>query len=268
MNKTQGSAATGDHYMMTRFHWRRACLPLLLLCAAACSDTTAPSMSGVASTADSSSATAPAVSSAELAALHERYTQLQAELQQVKDAQAIKRLQRSFGYYMEEGLIDEVVDLFADGATFEYARDGLYRGKERIRSYLLALNGGQQGLREGQLSESLQLMPVITLADDGQSAKARWRSIMLLGQHGGEALWGEGPYENEYVKENGVWKISKLHSYIGFYVDYDTGWNKGAVELPGTKENTTPDGAPTVQYGAFPEPFIPPYHYNNPVTGQ
>jgi hypothetical protein len=155
----------------------------------------------------------------------------------------------------------------AEDATFEYARDGLYRGKARIREYLLALNGGQQGLREGQLNESLQLMPVITLADDGQSAKARWRTIMLLGQMGGAAQWGEGPYENEYVKEDGVWKISKLHWFQTILVPYEGGWGRHEDVNKGiwVSETLPPDAPPTYDFGSWPTTFLPPFSFSNPV---
>jgi hypothetical protein len=248
---------------MTQSIWRRACLPLTLLLLAACSDSSAPPSSSAAVTAGSDST----VDAAELAALRARLQELQGEMQEVKDAQAIKRLQRSFGYYMEEGLVDEVVELFTDDATFEFARDGLYRGKARIRDYLLALNGGQQGLREGQLNEYLQLMPVITLAEDGQSAKARWRSIMLLGEFGGEALWGEGPYENEYVKENGIWKISKLHWFQTILVPFEGGWGRHEDVNKGiwVSDQLPPDAAPSYDFGSWPTTFLPPFSFSNPV---
>ena len=85
--------------------------------------------------------------------------------------------------------------------------------RQRVREYLYALGGGRQGLVDGELNEHLQVMPVITLAPDGLTAKARWRAITLTGELGGDAFWGEGPYENEYVKDGGVWKIKTLHWY-------------------------------------------------------
>jgi hypothetical protein len=242
--------------------FRRLLPPFALLCVAACSDSPAPDSSSAAATAP-----VAAADSAQIAALREKLAALQTETQRVKDAHDIKRLQRSFGYYFEEGLIDEVVDLFAEDATFEYARDGLYRGKARIREYLLALNGGQQGLREGQLNESLQLMPVITLADDGMSAKARWRTIMLLGQMGEEALWGEGPYENEYVKEDGVWKISKLHWFQTILVPFEGGWGRHEDVNKGiwVSDTLPPDAPPTYDFGSWPTTFLPPFSFSNPV---
>jgi hypothetical protein len=189
---------------------------------------------------------------------------LRVQAQAAQDYVDIANLQASYGYYVDKSRWDDAADLFTLDASMEIAGRGLFLGQDSIREYLFALGP----LEYGRMYNHMQLQPVIHVAEDGQSARARWRSFMQVGKLGAEARWGEATYENEYRKEDGVWKISKLHSYIGFYVDYDTGWNKGAVPLPQQKENTTPDGAPTVQYGAFPDVFIPPYHYPNPVSGR
>jgi hypothetical protein len=169
---------------------------------------------------------------------------------------------------MEEALWDEVLQLFAENATLEFGRDGVYSGKQRIGEYLYALNDGMQGLRDGQLQEYLQLMPVLTLADDGMSAKARWNTIMLLGKHGVEANWGEGPYENEYVKEGGVWKISKLRWFQTILVPYEGGWAKNEDLNHGiwVSDKIPPDAPPTAPYGWWPETFLPPFSFPNPVA--
>jgi hypothetical protein len=200
----------------------------------------------------------------EVGSLSNEVAPLRAQAQAANDYIAVANLQTTYGYYVDKSRWDDVAALFTDDATLEIAGRGLFVGRDNIRTYLEALGP----MEYGRMYNHMQLQPVIHIAPEGNTAKARWRSFMMVGKLGAEARWGEATYENEYRKENGLWKISKLHSYIGFYVDYDTGWNKGAVELPGTKENTTPDGAPTVQYSPFPEPFIPPYHYPNPVTGQ
>jgi hypothetical protein len=215
--------------------------------------------------------TAPAATSAEanqIAALQARLTDLQARKQRIEDSNAIKRLQRAYGYYMEEALWDEVLQLFADDATFEFGRDGVYIGKQRIREYLYALNDGMQGLREGQLQEHLELMPVLTMDDDGMRAKARWNTIMLLGTHGSDAMWGEGPYENEYVKQDGVWKISKLRWFQTILVPYEGGWAKHEDVNKGiwVSDTLPADAPPTAPYGSWPETFLPPFSFPNPVA--
>lgn len=200
----------------------------------------------------------------ELAALRAEVAALQKQAQQSADQLALLNLQSIYGYYVDKSQWDNAADLFAQDATLEIAGRGLFTGQERIRTYLKELGEMQYG----RLFNHMQLQPVIHVADDGQSAKARWRSFMQVGHLGQEARWGDAVYENAYVKEDGVWKISKLHSFITFYVEYDRGWNKGAVELPKHLDTLEPDSESTVKYGAFPEVFLPPYHYQNPVTGK
>ncbi|MDC0598813.1 nuclear transport factor 2 family protein [Gammaproteobacteria bacterium] len=205
--------------------------------------------------------------SAEVAVLRDQLAALKIKAQRIADSNDIKRLQRAYGYYVDEALWDEVVDLFSEDATLELARDGVYRGKERIREYLYRLGGGQQGLSPGQLNEHYQLMPVVTLAEDGMTAQGRWRAIIMGGQYGESALWGEGPYENEYVKEDGVWKISKLHWYQTIMVPYEGGWAANADATGGVyvSGDYPPDEPPTSDYGSWPETFLPPFHFPNPV---
>jgi hypothetical protein len=223
---------------------------------------------GEAPSQDAASATTGQATPEELAALRQQVAALRERTQQVRDSNDIKRLQRAYGYYIEKGLWDEVTNLFSDNATLEIARDGVYAGKTRIHDYFMTLGGGQQGLMQGQLNEQLQLMPVVTLGEDGTTAKARWRNIMLAGQLGEKALWGEGPFENEYIKENGVWKISKLRWQQAILVAYEGGWGKNEDYNKGiwVSDKLPPDAPQTDDHLWWPETYLPPFHFPNPVA--
>jgi hypothetical protein len=190
-------------------------------------------------------------------------TQIEADADRVADANAIKRLQRAYGYYVDQAKWDEVADLFAKNGTIEIALDGVYVGQERVRAYLYALGGGKTGLAEGRLNEHFQIQPVINVAPDGRTAKGRWRAVIASGDYGQSARWGEGTYENEYVKEDGVWKIASVHWYQTFMVPYEGGWakNKDATGGVFVSKQLPPDRPPTAKYDVWPAVYIPPYHY-------
>jgi hypothetical protein len=191
----------------------------------------------------------------------------------VDDSNEIENLQGAYGYYTDKMLWDEVIDLFTAGGTLEIGPSGVYVGKDSIRRYLYSLSGGQQGPLQGVLYEHLQLQPIVTVAADGQSAKARWRGFLMTGVHGAGSggNWGEGTYENEYVKEDGVWKIDKLHWYATFMAPYEGGWlntGKQAVDDYALGRGVSPDRPPSEAYEPYPGVYVPPFHYANPVSGQ
>jgi hypothetical protein len=111
------------------------------------------------------------------------------------------------------------------------------------------------------------MQAVVNVAPDGLTAKGRWRSLVMSGIHGQDGVWQEGPYENEYVKENGVWRIAKLHWYMTVNGSYDKGWHKQSYPITGPLRELPPDRPPSVIYQAFPSFFLPPFHFLHPVTG-
>ncbi len=197
---------------------------------------------------------------------------LTTRVEKLEAARAVKKLQRAFGFYVDRGLWDEAADLFTDNGTIEIGMDGVYVGKARIRDYLMKLHGGQQGLIYGQLNEWVTLQPVVNVSADGKAARARWRDLGMLGQYKKHAEWRDGIYENDYVKEGGVWKIRALHLYVNFVAPYEKGWARlqpGEGLAPSqTVRDFPPDRPSTASYRPFPEPQLPPFQASNPVTGK
>jgi hypothetical protein len=193
--------------------------------------------------------------------------QIESEADRIEDVRALKRLQRAYGYYIDQGLWNQAADLFAPQGTIEIGLDGVYVGQERVRQYLFAYGGGREGLRRGQLNEYLILQPVVRVAADGRTAKARWRAIVMAGQLGESAFWGEGVFENEYVKQSGIWKIGKLHWYQTFMVPYKGGWAKNTDSTGGiyVSKSLPPDKPPSERYEVWPGVYAPPFHYKNPT---
>jgi hypothetical protein len=184
----------------------------------------------------------------------------------LEDHDAVENLQATFGYYFDKGLWDDTADLFARNGTFEYGQSGVYIGQERIRRALLLF--GPKGLAQGYLNNHMQLQPVITIAPDGKTAAGRWQGMVQLSEPGANGVWGVGIYENEYVKEGSIWKISKLHFYPTAFTDYDRGWARSFLPMKGQSALFPPDKPPTHVYRSMPGNFIPPFSYNHPVTGK
>lgn len=219
--------------------------PLLALCAAAFAATSAPALAQSAQE--------------RLAAYRER-------VERLEDKDAIENLQASYGYYFDKGLWNEVAELFSRDGSFEYGQRGVYIGKERIRRALLLF--GPQGLASGRLNNHMQLQDVVVVAPDGRTATGRWQGMVMLGEPGRNGVWGVGIYENEYVKEGGVWKISSLHFYPFALTDYDQGFMRSALPMEGVSALFPPDAPPTEVYRTFPSNYIPPFSFDHPVTGR
>lgn len=192
-------------------------------------------------------------------------------LQNIEDIEAISRLTRAYGYYVDKNLWDQVVDLFAEDSTVELDQRGIFVGKKGVRRMFLERMGrGQIGMVRGRLFNHFQLQEIVTVAPDGQTAKARFRTFaQVAGFSSVKQAWNEGVYENAYVKENGVWKFSKMKFWGTYYTPYDQGWvGEQMTYINGTGMSEGAD-LPSTDGGVFfPEVFYPPYHYPNPVTGK
>ncbi|MDQ2640990.1 MAG: nuclear transport factor 2 family protein, partial [Pseudomonadota bacterium] len=79
-------------------------------------------------------------------ALQARVAQLELRVGRLQDIGDIKRLQRAYGYYLDEGQWDHVADLFAADGTLEIGKDGVFRGRDHIRQYFRTLGKGLNGL--------------------------------------------------------------------------------------------------------------------------
>lgn len=201
-----------------------------------------------------------------LSAAEARLTNLVQRTQRLADEREIENLQRIYGYYLDRALWDQVTDLFADTGRIEIGMRGVYIGKQRIRESLELF--GSQGLTDGRLMDHANLQPVITVAPDGTTAKGRVHALIMNGTYGKSGVIGDGVYENQYVKERGVWKIKSLQFFTTFGADYDKGWATSAIAAPTPNDKIPPDGQPTVIYQNYPTYYVPPFHYPNPVTGK
>ena len=193
-------------------------------------------------------------------------TQLNQRVGLLSDAQAIENLQNAYGYYFDKRQWDDAADLFADDGTSEREQYGVYVGKQRVRESFELY--GEAGIAQGNGNNNILYQPIIHVDEDGLSAKGRLRIFSMLGDYQGDATISGGVFENEYVKDGGIWKIKSDHLYTTYIAEYATGWSHGSLPVAGQSEVLPPDLPPTLEYEAFPNYYIVPFHYDNPVTGE
>jgi hypothetical protein len=212
--------------------------------------------------------------------------QLRRRVTALEDIHAVRTLHFKYGYYIDMCLYDEAVDLFAEDGEVRFL-NGVYKGKAGVRRlycdwFRNLFTKGHNGPVHGFLLDHLQLQDIVDIVPDGKSARARFRALMLAGQHETkkdrvspfpDQCWEAGIYENEYVKDRGIWKIRCLNYNMLWQADYEPGWAKSGVHLPPILK-TFPDDPhgpdellPSVP-ATWPNTRVVPFHYPHPVTGR
>jgi hypothetical protein len=207
---------------------------------------------------------------------------LSRELGLLKDREAVRTLQFKYGYYMDKCLFPAIVDLFAEDCELNFM-GGVFKGKESARR----LYGGATGLNGpvyGLLFEHIIAQDIVDVAPDGKTAKGRFRCFMQGGVHDSNKsappnippqFWEAGIYENEYVKDGGVWKIKLFNYRVVYQARYEEGWAHASTD-PLMVVNYTktypedPRGPDEIKPAPprWPNTFLMPFHYPHPVTGK
>ncbi|MBP1736286.1 MAG: hypothetical protein H6Q60_167 [Oscillospiraceae bacterium] len=132
--------------------------------------------------------------------------ELSARLRNVEDIQSIHELQRRYINALVCTQWDTCADCFSEhGKVDVYLHDPVV-GRETIRGWfkneLSKTHAGKEG--------DILVHPEITL--NGDTAHGKWLLYMnYMYPRTGQALfWVQGFYENEYIRENGEWKISLM----------------------------------------------------------
>jgi hypothetical protein len=210
---------------------------------------------------------------------------LETRLGKLEDITDIRRLQFSYGYYIDYCHYDDVINLFAEDAEVVFL-SGVYKGHMSIRRlyvewFLKLFNEGREGADDGFLFDHIQMQDLITVADDRETAKGRFRGVLIGGSHDirkyrpagvPQQFMESGIYENDYVRENGVWKIKRL-DYMLQWQSEDAGWAHTDSHLQPAQvlfpeDPLGPDELLGAKRPTWPYRHDTHYHYAHPVIAK
>jgi hypothetical protein len=213
--------------------------------------------------------------------LEAKVKMLEDKVTRLEDIDAIKKLQRAYGFYLEHWMAEDLIDLFAEGDdSLLWIAAGKFQGKESIRRFF---HHGQEGIISRKapnpefLHQVMQLSGVVDLAPDGKTARGRWYGFgaNAFPVEGGKINpgWMNGVYSVDYIKQNNVWKLWKVRWYMTFHAP----WGESFVD-PAKRQDIRIDrpyqrSAPLKPTGApvetlYPSGYIAPFHFENPVSGR
>jgi len=200
-----------------------------------------------------------------------RIKTLEAQVRTLQDTLEIERLQRSYGYYLEHWMPQEMIDLFSDHPDVVMdLPEGKYLKKEGVRR----LFEGVPCNNPEFLHQVMMLSPVVDIDSNGKDAKGRWYcfgAVSIPQSKGVTQSFVSGTYENEYIKENGKWKIKKVKWHINYHAKPDEGWVKPGHAVPRDLNEIFAGPKPDIPANRFsmeyPSGYIFPFHFKHPVTG-
>lgn len=149
--------------------------------------------------------------------------QLEARIRKVEDFQDITNLQAKYSFLIDTSQIGELVTLFAKEFVWEVGFKKMTKVASKADLFDLLTKAAE--------GNSFMIHQPVTpyIEVNGDEAQGTWYltgMITSIGPQGEQAKWIQGQYNNEYVREDGIWKIRRLSFRYNFLTPFDEGWVK------------------------------------------
>ena len=201
----------------------------------------------------------------------DRLTACEKKLQRLNDIHDIANTQGRYIFYLQSHKYEKIAALFAHDCEVSVEMDdlGIFHGREKVVDVFLKVLKPLYMVK-GAMGLHMLTTPVIDVAPDGKHGFGMWHTFGCNTQPDFVAqdrsvskdpellaMWQQGKYYCDFVKEDGKWYYQNFRWYTNFRTPYDKGWVKQPITgnlsivkrlFPGCPE---PDGPS--QY----EPFDP-----------
>jgi hypothetical protein len=212
--------------------------------------------------------------------LEAKVAAMEKELTRLKDIEAIRKVEHAYNYYLVMWMPDEIIDLFSwrDDTTLEWP-EGTFYGKDGLKRFFGRINKNKD---PEFMHQMMHLSDVIDIARDGKTGKGRWWGFgamaLPMGGAGINQAFACGIYENDFIKEDGIWKLWKIKWVPVYSATPATGWVKPEkIAKPGPPRRRRQKGeadwwqpdkpSKGISY-SYPSGYILPFHFKHPVTGK
>jgi hypothetical protein len=215
--------------------------------------------------------------------LEAKVAAMEKEITRLKDIEAIRKLEHAYSFYLVMWMPDEIIDLFSwrDDTTLEWP-EGTFYGKDGLKRFFGNINPKKD---PEFMHQMMHLSDVIDIAEDGKTGKGRWWGFGAMalptGDSGIMQALACGIYENDFIKEDGTWKLWKIKWVPVYSGTPARGWvkeerlakprpqpkpqNEGELSVPTWWKPDKP--ARGIAY-SYPSGYILPLHFKHPVTGK
>ena len=139
-------------------------------------------------------------------------------VQTLEDIEAIKKLKARYCAGADERDEDKFVGCFTEDAVWDGGNFGHFEGKAAIREFF--------GTIPQVLSFAIHYVMNPRIEVNGDTATGSWYLLepCTMVEGGEQATWGVAKYEEEYVREDGEWKIRNLILAPECWTPFDQGW--------------------------------------------
>ncbi|HHD7495671.1 TPA: nuclear transport factor 2 family protein [Klebsiella oxytoca] len=196
---------------------------------------------------------------------------LSEKIEKVIDIHKLSNLQGRYIYYLQSHDYDSIISLFSSDSDVTVEMDdlGYFVGREKVVDVFLKVLKPLY-TTTGAMALHMITTPVIEIEDDGLHAWGMFHSFGCNTQPDfvaqGEpaqsapellAMWQQGKYFVEYIKEGEEWKILKFRWYTNFRTSFDKGWVKQPVVGNLSVVSEIFEGCPEPDGPSQYEPFNP-----------
>jgi len=186
-----------------------------------------------------------------------------------------ENVSNAYGYYIDQFAWRDTAALFAADGWKELSYIGTFVGREQVLQSLIA-RYGENGPSPTSQTLHGKTQPYVTVLEDGEHAHVRTRLLQMNSSPAGPGSMIGGIYENQVVKEEGVWRIHGMDLDYTFLADYASGWT--GIDPAASRRFAPPPeqlarfdiDAPLRGVTFAPYPQVAPmgFHFANPVSGR